>query len=251
MTARPGEEDEESTPDGTRVLRHEVPVEGADELSGGDPALIEAVSAHVERHLGPVGQVYHEFISPTVHVDLLEVPATGERPFQVVVTCGMAELPMRPPETMAEFTHTELFALLPPDWPLDDEALNDERNYWPLRTLKFLARVPHLFDTWLWVGHTIPNEDPPEPYAEGTELCGALLMPPMLVPEGFEVLERPDGAPIHFLLLMPLHADEMQLKLDKGLEALYDRFDAADLSPIIDPARPSTVQRRRKRFGLF
>ena len=52
-----------------------------------------------------------------------------------------------------------------------------------MRWLKQLARMPHEYDTWLWTGHTVPNFDPPEPYDESTSLCGALVMPPMLVPD--------------------------------------------------------------------
>ena len=246
-----GQEPERS-PDGTRLLRYDERVAGADEISGGDDSLIEAVSDHVGAHLGG-DMVLHEMVSPTVHVDLLPSPATEDRPFTVVTTCGMAELPMRPPDDdeVRDLTHAELFVLLPPDWPLDQESMQDERHWWPLRLLKTLARFPHEYDAWLWTGHTVPHGDPPEPYAENTELCGALVMPPMLVPEEFEVLERPDAAPIHFLMVLPLHADEMELKLRKGLDALYDRFDAANVDPIIDPARPSVVAPRRKRFGLF
>ena len=36
----------------------------------GDPELIDAITAHIEKHLGPVEQVFHEIVSPTVHVDL-------------------------------------------------------------------------------------------------------------------------------------------------------------------------------------
>lgn len=243
----------ERSPDGTELIRHDERVEGADEISGGDADLIEAVSDHVDEHLGSGETVIHEVVSPTVHLDLIPSPATDDRPFQVITTCGMAELPMRPPDALPELSHAELFVLLPADWPIDQESMQDERNWWPLRMLKTLARLPHEYDTWLWTGHTVPNFDPPEPYDASTSLCGALVMPPMLVPDGFAVLERPDSAPIHFLMVLPLHADEMQLKLDRGLDALYDRFDAANLDPVIDPGRPSVAAggRRRKRFGLF
>lgn len=246
-----GEEETQYSPDGTELIRHGEPVEGAEEISGGDADLIEAVSDHVDEHLGSGESVIHEIVSPTVHVDLIPSPATADRPFHVITTCGMAELPMRPPDELPELSHAELFLLLPPEWPLDQEPLQDERFWWPLRLLKTLARLPHEYDTWLWTGHTVPNGDPPEPYDESTDLCCALVMPPMLVPDGFAVLERPDGAPIHFLMVLPLHADEMRLKLDRGLDALYDRFDDANLDPVIDPRRASTAGRRRKRFGLF
>ena len=216
------------SPDGTELKQYSERVHEADAVSGGDERLIEAVGDHLTEHFGPEPAVFHEVVSPTVHVDLFLSAATDDRLFHVVTTCGMAELPMRPPgEEVADLTHAELFMLLPPDWPLEHEAFKDERNWWPLRLLKQLARLPHEYDTWLWTGHTVPNGDPPEPYAAGTGLCCALLVPPLGVPDGFAELERPDAATIHFLMVLPIHQDEMRLKLDEGLDALVDRFDAA------------------------
>lgn len=42
--------------------------------AGGDPALIDAVTAHVGRHIGPVANVWHERTSAYVHVDVHHVP---------------------------------------------------------------------------------------------------------------------------------------------------------------------------------
>ena len=239
------DEEEERSESGAPVFRHEARRPDPDEpfeVSRGDAELIDAVGEHVDRHLGPLEFVNHEIISPLVHIDLLVVAPTEERPYRVVVTCGMAEREMQAPED--DLRRAELFCLIPRDWPLEQDE--DERYWWPLGLLRFLARLPHEYDTWLWTGHTVPNGDPPEPYAEGTGLCGAILLPAMGVPEDFARLED-----IHFLLVMPLHADEMQLKLDRGSDALIDQLDAAGVDPVIDPARPSAVTRRRRRFGLF
>jgi hypothetical protein len=244
--------DDERSGSGAPIWRHDEPAPGADEISGGDPELIEAMSDHVERHLGLGEEVLHEAVSPAVHLDLLVSPATEEIPL-VVTTCGMAEKPMQVPEELADEAYAELCILLPHDWPLSHEAWEDERNWWPLRLLKTLARMPHEYGTWLWEGHTVPNGDPLEPYAEGTELCAALVMAPAGLPEEFWTLPHPRGGTINVRMVVPLHADELQLKLDEGTDALYDRFVQSDFfEPIVDPARPSVVGgRRRKRFGLF
>jgi hypothetical protein len=144
--------------------------------------------------------------------------------------------------------YAELVMGLPADWPLDEESWRDERHYWPVRTLKQLARLPHAYGTFLAPGHTIPNGDPPAPYAPGTELCCALIARPLTLPEGAEVLELADGR-VHFYAVVPLHHDEMELKLASGMDELVDRLDAAQVSEVLNAARPSSV--RRKRFGLF
>jgi hypothetical protein len=46
-----------------------------------------------------------------------------------------------------------------------------------------------------------------------------------------------------------VHADEMRLRLDKGTDALYDLLDAAELTEVLDPKRPSVVPGRRSLFG--
>ena len=76
-----------------------------------------------------------------------------------------------------------------------------------------------------------------------------MIAPPLQWPDGAEVLETDDG-PLHFYGVIPLHKDEMQLKLEQGVDALYEQFDAAQISEVVEADRPSVLG-RRKRFGLF
>lgn len=92
-----------------------------------------------------------------------------------------------------------------------------------------------------------PSGDPPMPYSSGTELCGALLWPPALIPESFARLDLPDR-PIPFYGVFPLHADEMELKLKKGAETLVGLLADANVTELVDPERPSVVAPKR---GFF
>jgi hypothetical protein len=145
------------------------------------------------------------------------VPPADERPFYTLATSGMSERPMRAPSDGRAYA--ELVLALPPDWPMEPEAFEDERRYWPFRLLQTLATLPHQFETWLWIGHTVPNGDPPEPYAPDTGLCCAMLGPALTV--------------------LALHRDEMEAKLEGGMEALIDPLDQAGVTELLDPARPS------------
>jgi hypothetical protein len=238
--------DEEISAGGSRIYRHDAPA-GEPEIAHGDEALIEAVSEHVERHIGPIERVLHEIISPVVHLDVYHVLPSETLPWHTLVTCGMAAKPMQAPQPDLAFA--ELTLALPSDWPMGDEDWSDERHWWPMRLLKFLARVPHEYATWLGEGHTIPNDDPPQPYAPGTALSGAMLGPPLLPPADFRVLERPEGA-INFYAVIPLHGAEMEYKLAEGADALFDRLDEAGINEVVDPRRPSVVPEPRRR-GLF
>jgi len=238
---------EEVSPGGSEIFRHE-PRERELEPTTGDPALIEAVDRHLGEHLGEQGSVFHELVSDLVHLDVHFVPPAGARSWSTVVTCGMAERAMTVPDGLEDYRHAELVLALPADWPLDEEAFADERVYWPVRLVKDLARLPHEFETFLYYGHTVPNGDPPEPYASDTELCGAIISVPELTSEPFDVLEVGDGRIVRFYAVVPLHRNEMQFKLEKGAEALWERLAEAGVTELLDTARESVIGRRR-RFG--
>jgi hypothetical protein len=183
-------------------------------------------------------------VSPYVHVDLHLVLPTKQRPAITVVTSGMSERPM--PGNL----YGELMLMLPPTWPTEGEAFEAEEGYWPFRLLKQLARLPHEYQTRLWLGDTVPNGDPPEPYARNTKLSGALIAPMVMAEhEGAESLEY-GGHEINLLAVWPLHADEMRVKLDQGLDRLLELLDEASIIELVDPDRPSVVPPRRRR-GLF
>jgi hypothetical protein len=120
------------------------------------------------------------------------------------------------------------------------EELEDERKYWPIRLLKSLARFPHECKTWLGFGHTVPNGDPPAPFADDTDLCCALLLPPVRVPAAFYDLKLRDGREVNVYGVVPLYAEEMQLKLTCGTDALLERFDDAGVTELLEPRRANT-----------
>ncbi|MBN6149202.1 suppressor of fused domain protein [Xanthomonas sp. AmX2] len=211
-------------------------------------ACLEQISAHIERHLGPISSVFHEIVSDTVHIDVHVVPATEDVPYLRLVTSGMSDLPMALSEGVAAPQYMELMLTLPPDWPIRQEDVQDERHYWPIRLLKTLARLPHKHDTWLGFGHTVPNGDPAEPYAPGVGFDGAIVLPPVSAPEEFGHLVVDAEKTIVFMTIVPLYPEEMALKLDRGSDALLDRFDAKGVGDIVEPGRVNVA---KKRFGLF
>ncbi|HYE21513.1 MAG TPA: suppressor of fused domain protein [Tepidisphaeraceae bacterium] len=241
----------EQSPSGARVYRHE-PRTTPPELAIGDDHAIGAISDHIERHIGPVAGVFHEIVSDLVHIDIHMVAPTEERPWHTLVTSGMSDRPMTVPDPedpeLRELRYAELLICLPPDWPMEQEQWADDDNFWPIRWLKQVARLPHEYETWVGAGHTIPNGDPAEPVATNTKLCCMLLMPPVLVSEGFHRLAVSDDKAINFYALFPLYQEEMELKLNKGLDPLVERFAKAEVSELLDVGRKNTCG---KRFGLF
>ncbi len=195
---------------------------------------IEEISNHIERHIGKIDMVFHELVSDTVHIDVHWVKSTKERPFHTLVTSGMSDLPMSVPDGVVGCTsYMELMFTLPEYWQLSNEAINDEKWYWPIRELKYLARFPHKYDTWLGWGHTLPNGNPAQLFAENTALNSVIILPSVNVPENFYSLTINDNKTTEFFSVVPLYQEEMELKLRKGSDELLDKFDKHGINDII------------------
>lgn len=209
---------------------------------------LEEISAHIEKHIGPIHKVLHELVSDTVHIDIHHILPNADSPFHILITSGMSDLPMCVPEGYATSRFMELVAVLPADWQISEEAFQDERWYWPIRQLKHLARFPHKNNTWFAFGHSIPNDNPVRPFADNTQLNGTLLLPPLHTPEAFWHLPINDEITINFLACWPLYQEEMDFKLREGSDALLDKFEKYDITELVDIKRKNVA---KKRFGVF
>ncbi len=228
----------EKTAGGSVVHRYEQRIRDPEQPDD-DQRNSQLIHNHVQQHLGPIQQVFQEIVADKVRVDVDWVPPCDERPFHTLVTNGMSDRPMKTPPEMEQYRFAELTIALPPDWPVSKDAFEDECNYWPVRWLKRLARFPHEYDTWIFHSHTFPHGDPPKPFAENTEFCGWALLPPVLVSKEFRTFKVSPEKTIFFLAIYPLYAEEMKLKLEKGIDALIDCFEKHDICEVVDLDRPS------------
>jgi hypothetical protein len=232
------DDDIEYTESGQPVYRHK-PRDREFEPAIGNQRTIEAISRHVGRYVGPVAHVFHELASHLVHIDVDLIPPQPNRDFVTLVTTGMSDRPMTLPPDCDAPEYAELLICLPVDWPLEQADFKDEANFWPIGLMKFLARLPHKYDTWLGFGHSVPNGDPPEPFDKSTDLCAALVAPPTLFDERFDQLAISDDKVVQFYAVMPLYREELDFKLRHGTEALLRRFRAAGICELLDPRRPN------------
>ncbi|WP_243017066.1 DUF2185 domain-containing protein [Clostridium sp. AM18-55] len=201
---------------------------------------MEAVEGHIEQYFGKVENVFHELVSPDIHVDICIVPPTEERDYYTLVTMGMGAHRMNVPEELAEYKleRAELAIALPADWKLDQESMKDEKWYWPIRLLKSLARLPIASDTWLGFGHTMDNK---ENFAENTKLRAAILTGPQSTEEGGEVCTLPGGEEVNFYQVIPLYEDELDYKLEHDVDALLNKMRG--ISFVVNPTRQNAITR--------
>jgi Suppressor of fused protein (SUFU) len=247
MYRRMSEQPPEFSESGQPIYRHK-PRQKPFEIAIGDPQHIQLIESHIAKHMGQPDSVFHEVISDLVHVDVHFVPSGPNRNFHTLVTGGMSARAMNAPAGHEDFSYAELFICLPANWPVREQDFKVSRNSWPLRLIKYLARMPHEYDTFLASGHTVPNGVPPEPFAAKTQFCCALIAPTRLAPKEFGTLTVSPEMKIHFYAVVPLYKEEMDLKLKSGVQALYERFDRYGISELLDIKRRNVA---KKVFGIF
>ncbi|SHL43217.1 suppressor of fused domain protein [Hymenobacter psychrotolerans] len=252
MTEHESNPEQELTPSGSPVYRYDTVEPEEFSLASGDDTTIEAISEHIERHIGPVSGVFHELISDKVHLDVHFVEPSADFPFKLLVTSGMSDRPMTVPEGAEDWRYAELCILLPSTWEFpelgpdanhdEEEDINDQ--YWPIWWLKYLARFPHEYRTWLGSGHTIPNGEDAEPFAADTKLGCMLLLPSISLPEEFRELKISEEKTIYFYSLYAIYKEEMDLKMRKGVEALLDKFEEHGITDVVDLDRPNAAAKK-------
>lgn len=212
-----------------------------EESEGIEPELysdeeMKAVEQHITQYYGEYKNVWHEIVSPDIHVDICLILPTEEKNYYTLVTMGMGAHKMKVPEELLEYhlDRAELVICLPADWKL---GVDDEAWYWPVRLLKQLARLPGNCDTWLGWGHTVDNQ---KPFDENTGLSGSILISPQNVEDGAETAVLPDGEQIQFYQVLPLFREEMVYKQTHDADALFQAMGA--VSFVVDPLRPCKVE---------
>ena len=104
-------------------------------------------------------------------------------------------------------------------------------------TLRWLATVPSIDDTWFGFGHRLPMPAPP---IAGTDFRTFLFLTPIITPDQriAEVLSVA-GDPVEILTVNLISDREYQFIKQEGLDAFLDLLDENDYPPIFDPSRKS------------
>ncbi len=215
------------------------------------PAAVKTIRAHINMYLGNITSVLNEpAISGAPPIDIQVVGPTQERNCYTLVTCGMSEKPMRVPLGVNENPYVELVLCLPPTWVMTEPAVKDDANYWPIRLLHSLARMPHERSSWLAPAQVLPHGNPARFYGPNTTMCSAMLSWPLTADKGFRKLAMAEKKVVYFLAVVPLYKEEMDLKTNKGTSALLDRMDAIRVTELLDPKRKNSCA-GKKFLGLF
>jgi hypothetical protein len=227
---------EEKNSDEASVRRYGEPEQAQ---PAGESLSTDFVSTHVEKYVGKIDTVIHEIASPYVHIDVHVVPPSSERAFVTLVTSGMSDKPMTPPLAAGDARFAELVMCLPASTTIEPYHVMDEQD-WAINWLRYVARFPHQYNTWLWKGHSIANGDPPQPLSEETKLCGCVLADLRLFAEDFSVISTDYGM-VHLFGVIPVYKEEMEFKRKQGPEILNDLLEKYRVSELLNPKRVNVV----------
>jgi hypothetical protein len=201
--------------------------------SEGDRVLIEAVSAHVTKHVGRIESVYHDKDSRWVHLDVHAVPTKDAL---VLCTSGMSERPLRLMGRDKTKIWTELVMILPKGWPFDDRSLTSPEKFWPFAWLRFLGRQPHRTNVAVNANETLGPMSPPDG-PRATRFDGVLFLPSTRLPKLDMV-----GRSIEHLAVCPIHASELAHARAEGYRSLVEKIRSKhDDLERVDPDRPPVV----------
>ena len=197
---------------------------------------LDEYEAFITKNFGSYEEVFHEIVSPDIHLDIIVVPPTEENPFYKLVTMGVGAYKMHVPEELKQYEleHMELVMYLPKEWNVKS---SEEKDYWPIRYMKILGRLPITQKTWLGVHHTVQANAEESPFAENTNLNNILLMPGMNLKYDFLDLRLSSGKKINFYQMFPIYQEELEYKNQYSVNELIELFEDEDIIPVLNLSR--------------
>lgn len=186
---------------------------------------MDKVSAYIEQQYGDFDYVGHEIVSPDIHCDIVIVPPTEENPYFKLVTMGAGAYKMNVPIgfNSTVCNRAEYVIFLPKDWNLESDK---EEDFWPIRTLKTIARLPIQAEAWLCDGHDVQLTEDGNPVAENVGFNSCVLI--SSVGKNGQVVKPLKlglfGKKVAFYQLFPLYPEELTFKLEHGYDELVDLF---------------------------
>lgn len=164
---------------------------------------------HYIRHFGADEEpmIYHNLADAPdmLHIDVVSIAPTKERPYRVLATIGASDYAMRPkPHSLTD--RNEYVTFVPADWDLQSPE-----HRWVLMLLQEVAQFPHGQQTMITYSHTLDFSAPmADLQSDDFNMCGAGLLFPQVC-EDTDVLRCRTGLleTVTILHMMPLTRAEM------------------------------------------
>lgn len=201
---------------------------------------------YIIQNFGEYSKVYHELYSPDVHIDILVIPPTPEHNFYKLITEGVGAYKMNTPDIAKDYEleRAELIIYLPPEWNM---KISNSNYDWVIKNLKMIGRIPIEENSWIGWGHTISHDPNGNiPFSDKTKFCATLLINATTYNNKDLHFRFEDKGKINFYQLIPLYKEELQYKMNNGLEALLEIFDENNLDLVLDLNRKNLCEEKNK-----
>ena len=205
-----------------------------------DDSEIEEVDNFICDMFGDYKNVFHEIASPDIHLDVCIVEPTEDDPYYKLVTMGAGAYKMHIPEKLQKYQldYAEYVIYLPKFWNINS---GEETDYWPIRVLKDVARLPIWNNTWLSYGHTTQSDEQGSAYASNTRF-NSVVLNFAENRKGDIRLMMSSGKVINFYEIIPMYPEELAFKMENGAEALFDQFNEKNIQfKVVDINRKSAL----------
>ena len=201
----------------------------------------EAVIKHIEKYLKDTKiNVYHELVSLDFHLDVYYIQHKDYE-FSLLLTSGMSSIEMNTnelPENKDLLKFAELMVMIPKGIDFGKIYPSKTPYDWILSMIKQTAKFPHLYDTWIGIGHTVQANENMKPYSADTNFCGCLVLPTVSFPEEFTEIKTKNGV-INIYGLFPLYKEEIEYKIKNGYNKFIQFLIENNTKEIIDFNRPN------------
>lgn len=207
------------------------------------PNSVEIVDNHLDHFFDENEDivVFDEIESEIIHRDIFFIKANQDRPYHILLSCGMSALPMNVPKDTESSEYVEIMILLPKEWNLEYDSFSDEKNYWPIRIMKEIMMSPHENKTWFGFGHTFGYEEDDE-FAEGVGFNSVMLAHSMELSEDFTQIQLENEKVVDIYTLIPLYKEELEFKKKNGAYALLEHFDKFGIEEIVEIGRKNVCK---------
>lgn len=198
----------------------------------------DEITDFIEANFGEIASIGHETISECVHLDLAVIEPTPERDYYTVCTIGAGayfaevEASQRFDAWFREYN--EYVINLPSDWNVDKSGVAKEKDWWPFRWLKNIARMPAETGDCFALGHIVKIGDELKEWSDINAFFFDYPLPDMAEETAFTTST---GRTVGFLQLVPIGKEDVDFYAKRlGYDAKAEHFygvnmeDAADMS---------------------
>ena len=204
---------------------------------------IDELESFIEKKDGKIENVIHEIVSPDIHLDILVIPPTGRRPYYKLITKGAGAYKQSvPKEYIGKVSeYAEYCIYLPKNWSVSSDKPED---YWPIKMLKRIARLPISEESWLGPYHTISWDEEGNSFDQSTKLNSLILLNDNDKLSVQSVVKLKTGKAVAIYNLYPLYQEELDTIMQAGWNEFVNKIPDDDLRDyrIINPKRKNYCQ---------